>query len=182
MSKVKKIIDLLEKNGELLYHNTSYTGLMSIIKNNELGTTSTVSLTRDKDYDFYEFKEQIVLDGKKLRSKYKISSYVDPGMITSGGNPDPESEERVYNGPIKQVDKYILSIRLSDKSKVKIKNELQASKQWIKRYDTDSDFRDNMKSLTQIDDGGGNMFSGFTKESYQRYTDLLEKILNLSKK
>lgn len=107
-----KLLDLIEaKQVGTLYHFTPFKGMLGILKTNILkigddsnfetgGNVGNVSLTRDKDLNYFSYR--ITLDGDKLSNNYKITPYqygVEAG----------EAEESV-NRDIKNISNYILNI------------------------------------------------------------------------
>jgi hypothetical protein len=73
-----------EVNDNFLYHNTSLENLLGIIKSNFILYPSDeyVSFSRYKNMPNQEYNPKldakIVIDKNKLRTKYKITPYVDP--------------------------------------------------------------------------------------------------------
>jgi hypothetical protein len=112
-----KLIDLLNeaKQVGILYHFTDASGLLGILKTNELWASETnashVSLTRDKQgwhVGTLDNAFRINLDGNKISDKYKIRPYAWDGVDRGAGS--TESEEAVLTDKITNIRNYIIDI------------------------------------------------------------------------
>jgi hypothetical protein len=112
-----KLIDLLREAKQVgtLYHSTSGTNLISILKSNTLkagypvfrfgpgGIQKQISFTRNKNYRPGEYTLEI--DGNKLSENYKLTPYDESGNFGRR----LESEE-VVTEDIINISKYIITI------------------------------------------------------------------------
>ena len=111
----------------LLYHSTYPSTLKTILDQNVLkGNLSTyngkdilaISTTRNKNFKYDGRKAQIVLDGDKLSTKYKIKPYDYWGRnynIPRNSQAQDEDEEMIITSKIDNIKDYIVNINL-DKS------------------------------------------------------------------
>jgi hypothetical protein len=105
----------------ILYHYTPIITAYQLVTNNKLGYGSQVSFTRDKNFHIHHRAaidtEQLrfVLDGDKLSENYKIKPfdyfYKDREKVGHQGTYD-ESEERITNGPVKELDRYLIKVQI----------------------------------------------------------------------
>lgn len=109
----------LREYQENLYHILDLEKLRYVLKNNEIKSYkfSKISLTRDVTMNYYTGDSplslfKLVLDGKKLRSKYKIKPF---SYKSATGIRFDESEEQVQSEIIKPVFPYINKIVLIQK-------------------------------------------------------------------
>jgi hypothetical protein len=106
---------------DVLYHATEGTeALTQILKTNKLGFSrhedqqddeKVISFTRNPDFWYNESADQLVIDAKKLRQDYTVEHYDlrDDGQDAYFGD---EEEERVVDGPIRDIKKYIKKIEM----------------------------------------------------------------------
>ena len=99
----------------ILYHVTDIDGFNGILHSNKLGKykNSSISFTRDPRYTYVSGTEkyfviQLVIDGNKLSSRYKITPFASQDSYVNGKR--FEAEERV-EGQIQDIGKYTLEIK-----------------------------------------------------------------------
>ena len=99
----------------VLYHVTDLEGFNGIIDSDTLGKyrDSYTSFTRDPRYTYVSGTEkffivQLVFDGNKLSTRYKITPFASQDPYVNGKR--FEAEERIV-GQIKDVGKYLLEVR-----------------------------------------------------------------------
>ena len=99
----------------ILYHVTDIEGFKGILESNKLGKypDSYVSFTRSPRYTYVAGTEkyfviQLVVDGNKLSTRYKIAPFASQDSYVRGKR--FEAEERV-DEQIKDIGKYLLEIR-----------------------------------------------------------------------
>ena len=102
-----------------LYHITSFSSLLEILKSDSLkvGSTGAISFTRNKNFlskpsgsiILSGVGVMISLDAKKLTDNYKIEPYNYHGSDVEVGD---EMEERVLDRTIKNIKKMITKIDL----------------------------------------------------------------------
>jgi hypothetical protein len=116
------------RNKELLYHATFFDNLLEILEDNILyGTVAYdygISTSRDRNYLFHNNSEfgdirrgeaecQLILDKRKLKTKYKIKAF-DWEEYKRTNNPNLiQSEDKILTGKIKGIKKYIVGIHLN---------------------------------------------------------------------
>lgn len=114
---MKTWIEILEsKQVGILYHHTSFSNLIRILKSNSLviGRTGKISFTRSKNFlrsatvGLGGVGAELILDGDKLSNNYKITPYKYHGLDVEV---DDEFEERVLKN-IKDLNKYLKGINL----------------------------------------------------------------------
>src|SRR3954470_25002891 len=111
MKLVEKILKEAKQVG-LLYHYTSFYGLIGIVKDNVLKTPyvhQEISLTRNKDFhkhtNIINCNCRITIDGDKLSNHYKIVPFQYTG-INGKMKYEDQFEEQVLK-PIVNIKKYV---------------------------------------------------------------------------
>jgi len=94
----------------IIYHYTTYKAVLDILKSNSLKSKNFgkwISFTRSKYPLFSDDVVQISFDGDKLSEKYKI----EPFNFFNNYSKD-EKEERIEAKEIRNIDKYIISVKI----------------------------------------------------------------------
>jgi len=93
-----------------LYHYTSMSGLEGILDEDRMKSFNYpfISFTRDKNWNGFDYKIRITLDGTLLSDKYKIQPYCDPRARRY----DAECEEIITIDEILNIRKYIKLIEI----------------------------------------------------------------------
>jgi len=124
---VEKLLSKELRTKNLLYHATSFENLISILNDDVLYGTHMydrgVATSRNKDYLFYMDEDgemfsggaetQLILDGDKIRNKYKVSPF---DWEEFKRHPEPvyhQSEEKILTDKIVGIHKYIVGIHLN---------------------------------------------------------------------
>jgi hypothetical protein len=123
-----KLIDILNEAKQVgtLYHFTTFSSLLNILKTNTLKASNkfekdkppTVSLTRDKLGDIGGVggsgtkTVRISIDGDKLSNKYKITPYNYYSNYPDYKESEDEMEE-IIQGDIKNIIDYIIEVRIN---------------------------------------------------------------------
>ena len=126
-----KLIDILNEAKQVgtLYHFTTFSSLLDILKTNTLKASNkfekdklpTISLTRDKLGDIGGVggtgtkTVRISIDGNKLSNKYKITPYNYYSNYPDYKESEDEMEE-IIQGDIKNIIDYIIEVRISPNS------------------------------------------------------------------
>jgi len=157
---IKSAEALLENDDNYLYHWIDSHLAIKVIKSDTLGTRSNISLTRNNP-SYFQFNSReicLVLDKTMLSTKYKIRPYADQSMkvdrdhSTQQDNPGArrgEAEERVTNGPIVTLHKYLVEILIHKKVLDSLKNTVMDSQARIKSISDNPELNKQLSILLQ---------------------------------
>lgn len=111
----------------------------NVLKKQDTGTTSVVSLTRDPNFTYMDLPVTFVLDADKLSSNYKIVPFDYMNFEPEGkANPERKGDfeyEETVDRDIKNLDRYITEIRFNP-SIDKIRNApLNTKEEWRESYE-----------------------------------------------
>ena len=104
----------------ILYHYTLLGRAYEILTKNKLGYGPNICFTRDKRFHYHHRggiatdECRFVIDGDKLSEHYKIKpyDYFHKEKHIEHQGPHDEQEERIINGPVKDLDLYLMKIQI----------------------------------------------------------------------